>query len=138
MLNILSIMEKIHDIQKGIRKVRMSDDNINRSNFCNRIEKYVEMFDKEYERDSVLEVIFEARADGALREELKKDGNFQQKEKEIGRIVKRIEKAGLDREQWHIVDEALSACNDKDSQYARAAYCLGFKDGVRLAMEIFK
>lgn len=80
MLNILSIMEKIHDIQKGIRKVRMSDDNINRSNFCNRIEKYVEMSDKEYERDSVLEVIFEARA----------------------------------------------------------AYCLGFKDGVRLAMEIFK
>ena len=44
---------------------------------------------------------------------------------------------GLDQKQLDAVDEALSICNYHDSQYGRIAYSLGFKDAVRLIMELF-
>lgn len=92
---------------------------------------------EEYGKQSMLNAIFEGRVDSALKGALKKDELYQKKERAVDKIVKRIEVAGLDREQWKVVDEALSACNTQESEYARVAYGLGFKDGVRLTMEIF-
>lgn len=86
---------------------------------------------------SMLRVICELRTDKALEEMLRTDKDYQNQKVEINRLIDRIEELGLHPKQWEAVDKALSACNDRGSEYERAAYCLGFQDAVRLGTELF-
>ena len=83
----------------------------------------------------MLRVICELRTDKALEEMLRTDKDYQKVE--INRLIDRIEELGLHPKQWEVVDKALSACNDRGSEYGRAAYCLGFQDAVMLGTELF-
>ena len=96
-----------------------------------------EHIDQEKDKKSMLRVICEARVDGALEEELRNDEEYQKEEVNVCRAIDQIGGRGLSRQQWQAVDEALSACNDKGSEYGRAAYCLGFQDAVRFGVELF-
>lgn len=96
-----------------------------------------EQMNQEKNRQSMLRSICEARTDKALEEALRKDKEYQKEKIEINNLIDRIEELGLNTNQWAAVDKALSACNDRGSEYGRAAYRLGFQDAVRLGVELF-
>lgn len=103
-----------------------------------RLEKKKQVFpvvEKE-DTDSLLEILAKQRMDTILEEVLRADSNYQKVNEQTQRKVKRIEKAGLTKAQWHIIDTALSACNERCSDYGRMAYMLGFKDGVKMFEEL--
>lgn len=96
-----------------------------------------EQINQEKNRQSMLRSICEARTDKALEEALRKNKEYQKEKAETDILIDRIEKLGLNNNQWEAVDKALFACNDRGSEYGRAAYRLGFQDAVRLGIELF-
>lgn len=96
-----------------------------------------EQINREKNRQPMLRTICEARTDKDLEEILQNDKEYQKEKAETDILIDRIEKLGLKPRQWETVDKALSACNDRGSEYGRAAYCLGFQDAVRLGVELF-
>lgn len=102
------------------------------------VEKYANMekTKKTSEKESLLEQFFEARADTALEESVRKDMKYQKASAEIRKEVKKIDKIKLNHKQWGIVDNALSACNNKSAEYGRIAYMQGFKDAANLLLEL--
>ena len=99
--------------------------------------KHRESFDSKYRRQPMLDLLFDTRVDKEVAEEARKDPQYLRKEREVEQKVRKIDHAGLTHKQWHIVDDALSVHNSHDILYAKAAYSLGFKDGVQLIREIF-
>lgn len=49
--------------------------------------------------------------------------------------MKKLNYIGLNQNQWNMVDEALSASNEKNYDCGRTAYCCGFKDAMNLLKE---
>lgn len=93
---------------------------------------------KEEQKDSILNMLFKARLEDALEKTLRKDENYQKISAEIRREIKKIDNIQLNREQWIVVDNALSACNNRSSIYGKAAYYQGFQDAVYLLKEIYQ
>ncbi len=87
-------------------------------------------------KKSVLDWFFETRSEEALEKWLKEDRNYQKINAEARREIEKIEKIKLSREQWLIVDNALSACNKRSSRYGQMAYKQGFWDAIHLLKEI--
>jgi len=90
------------------------------------------------EEESLMEVFFEVRASGALEESLMNDEDYQVASKKTSEKVLKIDEIKLNREQWEVVDCALTACNEKNAEYGRVSYNQGFRDAVRFLTEIFK
>lgn len=88
------------------------------------------------EKKSILDCFFEIRTEDALEKWLKEDRNYQKINAEARREIEKIEKIKLSREQWLIVDNALSACNKRSSRYGQMAYKQGFWDAIHLLKEI--
>lgn len=86
----------------------------------------------------MMTLLFEMRMENVLEEELKKDKGYQDVLQETLKHLEQIEKLGLTDEQKEVIDRANSSANFLDAEYGRVAYGLGFKDGIRLAMEILK
>lgn len=86
----------------------------------------------------ILEEFFEAREKSALEEKLKEDSRYQKKRNKISRCLEELENVEFTRKQWDVIDAALSSCNERDSEYARVAYCLGVQDGMKLLMEVLE
>lgn len=84
---------------------------------------------------TVLEEMTEYRMDTALEETLKKDKKYQEVTKRISEKINKVEKNDFSDKQWKIVDDALSACNERSSEYGRAAYQQGLLDAVNLFKE---
>ena len=96
-----------------------------------------EQIDRKKNHQSMLRAICEDRTDAALEETLQMDKDYLKEKTEANRLIDQIEELGLNRGQWEAVDKALSACNDRGSEYGRAAYRQGFQDAVRLGVELF-
>lgn len=88
------------------------------------------------DRSSVLKQFIETRIEAVLEEEILRDANYRKINMETRRKIKKIEDMGLSREQWLVVDDALSACNNRSFLYGKTAYYQGFQDAVRLLKEI--
>lgn len=86
----------------------------------------------------ILEEFFETREKSALEEKLREDSRYQKKRNKISKCLEELENVEFTRRQWDVIDTALCSCNERDSEYARVAYCLGVQDGVKLMFEIFK
>lgn len=86
-------------------------------------------------KNSLLHTMYHARVDGALEESLRKDQHYQRVNKEANQKIRKVERLKLNQKQWRIVDIALSASNERSSEYGRVAYQQGFKDAVALLME---
>lgn len=88
--------------------------------------------------ESILAELFEARENTVLEENLRKDSGYQEKKNKISRCISKLENIEFTSKQWEVVDVALSSCNERDSEYARVAYCLGFQDGVKFLIEVME
>ena len=86
--------------------------------------------------NSLLELLLEERMTGALEKVLSTDVGYQNTCKKINKRVKRLDKTKLNEKQSSAVDRVLTAQNVNSSEYGRAAYRQGFKDGLLLLQEI--
>lgn len=86
-------------------------------------------------RKTVLDEIAEYRMDTALEETLRSDKKYQEATKRINEKVKEVDRNGFSTKQWKVIDEALSACNERSSEYGRAAYRQGLSDAMNLFKE---
>lgn len=81
---------------------------------------------------------FQNRIDNALEETLKTDKRYQEVNDKISLKVTKIEELSLNDYQWKIIDNAMCAYTERGSEYRRAAYFQGFKDALKLLMELSK
>ena len=68
---------------------------------------------------TILEEMYKERVERALKEVLEKDEKY-------------IDQIELTKEEWEIIDTALSAVNARSAEYGRVAYQQGFLDAVSL------
>lgn len=90
------------------------------------------------DRSSMLKLFIETRIEAVLEERVLKDENYQKINMETRRKIMKIDDIGLSREQWFVVDDALSACNNRSSLYGKTAYYQGFEDAVCLLKQIYQ
>lgn len=86
--------------------------------------------------ESVLKDMYKVREEGAIEEVLKRDEMYQEINMKAYDKVQKIDKINFSTEQWKMIDEALSVSNERNSEYGRVAYYQGFKDAVKLMLEI--
>lgn len=91
---------------------------------------------KKEKTECLLNEFFESRIDDALEATLKENNRYQEASREICEKIVTIEQIKLSKEQWRVVDSALSASSNKGAEYGRVAYYQGFKDAVNLLCEI--
>lgn len=104
---------------------------------CNLINLLISMNRSEKEiTESLLKEFCENRIDNELEENLKENKEFQSISKEACEKAVKIEKIGLNQEQWKIVENALCASSHRGAEYGRIAYYQGLSDALRLLYEM--
>ena len=81
---------------------------------------------------TLLEGMYKERVENALEEVLQKDERYQKISKETRKKIEEIDKLGLGKEEWLIIDRALSATNERCAEYGRVSYRQGFLDALSL------
>lgn len=87
---------------------------------------------------SLLELLVRIRTHKAVDRATKKDKSYRTTLKEQDKAYDELDKAGLDKEQKHIVDKVICAINANGAAYGKVAYRLGLHDGIRLMSEVHK
>lgn len=75
---------------------------------------------------------YEERINNALEEMVRKDKKYQRLNRKTRKKIREIEKIELNKEEWLIIDNALSAVNERSAEYGRIAYSQGFMDALSL------
>lgn len=101
-----------------------------------RLEKGQVIQQKKKKTSDLLKIISEYRMSTVLEEVISENADYQKLNEEVHRKLNMIEKIGLNQEQWHIIDNALTVCNERSADYGKIAYMMGFKDATKLLMEI--
>ncbi|MFR9145035.1 MAG: hypothetical protein ACLVJ4_00205 [Mediterraneibacter sp.] len=81
---------------------------------------------------TLLEGLYKERVEHALKDVLEKDEKYRQVNEMTKQKIKEIDKIELSQGEWEIIDRALSATNERSSEYGRVAYRQGFLDAVSL------
>ena len=84
------------------------------------------------EDKQLLTDLFLARADNAIEASIKEDKDYQAINNKAHQKIKELDKLGLNKEEWSLVDRALCASNDRGAEYGRVTYCQGFMDAMKL------
>ena len=81
---------------------------------------------------TILEGMYKERVERALKEVLEKDEKYCRVNEETNQKIKEIDQIELTKEEWEIIDTALSAANARSAEYGRVSYQQGFLDAVSL------
>lgn len=81
---------------------------------------------------TILEGMYKERVERALKEVLEKDEKYCRVNEETNQKIKDIDQIELNKDEWEIIDTALSAVNARSAEYGRVAYQQGFLDAVSL------
>ena len=81
---------------------------------------------------TILEGMYKERVERALKEVLEKDEKYCKISRETNQKIKEIDQIELTKDEWEIIDTALSAVNARSAEYGRVAYQQGFLDAVSL------
>lgn len=81
---------------------------------------------------TILEGMYKERVERALKEVLEKDEKYCRVNEETNQKIKEIDQIELTKEEWEIIDTALSAVNARSAEYGRVSYQQGFLDAVSL------
>ena len=81
---------------------------------------------------TLLVEMYKERVEGTLDKVLQEDKCYQKIEKEMRRRIEEIDKLGLGKEEWRIIDGALLATNERCVEYGKVAYRQGFLDAISL------
>lgn len=79
-----------------------------------------------------LEGIYKERVEQVLKDVLEKDEKYRQVNEMTKQRIKEINKIELSQSEWKIIDRALSAMNERSSEYGKIVYKQGFMDAVNL------
>lgn len=86
-------------------------------------------------KDELLDIFIKARA-AALDKAAVKNKDYQNTIEQQKKAFDVLDKAGLNKEQFLIVDRAISAANACGAVYGAVAYRLGVQDGIKLMSEL--
>lgn len=81
---------------------------------------------------TIFEDLYEKRCEQSLQKALQRDKKYREANDEACRKVKEIDELNLDKEEWRIIDAALSAVNKQSAEYGRVVYQQGFHDAISL------
>lgn len=81
---------------------------------------------------TLLEGLYKERVEQALQDVLEKDEKYRKVNEMTKQKIREIDKIELSQGEWKIIDRALSATNERSSEYGRVAYRQGFLDAVKL------
>ena len=81
---------------------------------------------------TILEGMYKERVERALEEVLEKGEKHWRVNEETKQKIKDIDQIELTKDEWEIIDTALSAVNARSAEYGRVAYQQGFLDAVSL------
>ena len=79
---------------------------------------------------TIFEGMYKERGERALKEVLEKDEKYCRVNEETNQKIKEIDQIELTKEEWEIIDTALSAVNARSAEYGRVSYQQGFLDAV--------
>lgn len=88
------------------------------------------------EKNGLLEIIAAHRTMDALDEVIAKDRDYQEALAGQQKVLERLDRLGLTKEQKSVVDRAISENNNFGAVYGAAAYRFGMEDGIRIRMEM--
>ena len=81
---------------------------------------------------TILEGMYKERVERALKEVLKKDEKYCRVNEETKQKINDMDQIELTKDEWEIIDTALSAVNARSAEYGRVAYQQGCLDAVSL------
>lgn len=81
---------------------------------------------------TILEGMYKARVENAIAEVQMKDEKYRKVNDEARKKIEEIETLCLGKKEWLVIDRALSATNERCSEYGRLSYRQGFLDAVSL------
>lgn len=87
---------------------------------------------KEDSENMIIDTLYKERIEKKLQEALKMDKEYQKVNDETKWKIREIDNIGLDKMAWDIIDNALTATNERSSEYGRVAYRQGFMDAIQL------
>lgn len=94
--------------------------------------KYGYDFSMTDEDKKLLTDLFLARADYSIEKALQEDKDYQDISYKSTQTIKELDKLGLSKKEWVLIDRALSSSNDRGAEYGRVTYCQGFIDAMKL------
>ena len=88
------------------------------------------------QREKLLDIIIGQRMEKALDQIIETDKEYKAALKEQDKAFKRLDQIKSGKEQKIAIDRAIDANNHCGAVYGEAAYRLGLRDGLRLALEV--
>lgn len=88
--------------------------------------------------ESLFDILREERMNHALETALRDCVEYQEAEEEAEKRLDALLEKNLSEDQEEAVEECISAYNSSTAEYGRAAYRLGFQDGIRMLLEIHR
>ncbi|MDO4170583.1 MAG: hypothetical protein Q4D45_11880 [Lachnospiraceae bacterium] len=86
---------------------------------------------------TVMQQIILNRMNTALEETLRTDKEYQESINQYHKKMEQLDRNKFSLEQWEIIDEALSAGNERSAEYGRMAYQQGLLDVVNFMKDVF-
>lgn len=112
------------NLEQGFKKLYSESKE---KSFTNMRKKYDDLF-KEF---------FSQRMEKALEESIRTDEKYNEARKIANMEQDKLNKIVLDKAQWQLMDNAISAANALGAEYGRAAYYQGFQDAIKLVSELY-
>lgn len=84
----------------------------------------------------IMRKIVQERMDTALEDSLKEDREFKELNENIRKKLRKLDKNRFTATQWEIIDDILSASNERSSEYGRMAYQQGLLDTLNFMKEV--
>lgn len=114
------------NLEQGYRNINADTNRSLNKPFPNELPKY----------GSILNIFVEQRMDMPLDKYLKTDEEYQKVMEISDKKQEQLETMKLDKVQWELIDDTISALNGLGAEYGRVAYQLGFQDGVTIITEL--
>lgn len=114
------------NLEQGYRNINADTNRSLNKPFPNELPKY----------GSILNIFVEQRMDMPLDKYLKTDEEYQKVMEIADKKQEQLETMKLDKVQWELIDDTISALNGLGAEYGRVAYQLGFQDGVTIITEL--
>lgn len=87
-------------------------------------------------KENLIDILAEERMYNTLEDKLNTAPYYLEAKKEQRKSSDKLDKMKFTKKQMKAIDRAVSAANASGAEYGKAAYNLGFHDGVKLIFEL--
>lgn len=99
--------------------------------------KMIDIESTEKKNDDLFKEFFAQRMETALEVSIRTDDKYNEARKIANAEQDKLNEISLNKMQWQLMDNAISAANALGAEYGRAAYYQGFQDAIKLVTELY-